>query len=180
MDSLPQPSRTKPWRVGLPSLQLCAVFLMLSAPIFAAASSQCEPVLGSLQRVDTVPNHSFSDWTVGATRSSEEAVFVAGSHYIKTGGRWSRQALHIRLRSNEEIAESKNKCQLVRSEVVAGQDAFLYSMQPIGTEIPFNNFLVWISKASGLPLREEITIDTPMSTSMVTTWEYENVTVPDL
>lgn len=84
-----------------------------------------------------------------------------GKKYIRANGNWMDSRVTTAEVLEQERENEKNgraTCQLVRSEAVNGEAAVVYSLhrEPEGFK---EESLIWISKASGMALREEQDVD---------------------
>ena len=76
-------------------------------------------------------------------------------------GTWTKSRLQtedILQQEKENRANGKATCQFVRNEAVNGESAMLYAMHS-ENEFDKEDAQMWISKATGLPLREEMDTD---------------------
>ena len=137
--------------------------LVIGDPPKARAADACQTVFDALQKLVTTPSHSYTTSTEanGSKPVEGETIFVGGQKYIQAHGKWMRLPVTTQDVLDQEKENEKNgksNCQLVRSESVNGESASLYHMQR-ETENFKENSQIWISKTTGLPLREEQDID---------------------
>jgi len=84
-----------------------------------------------------------------------------GKKYIRANGKWMDPRVttaEVLDQEKENEKSGKSSCQFVRSESVNGDSASLYHMQR-ETENFKEDSQIWISKSTGLPLREEQDMD---------------------
>ena len=129
----------------------------------ARAADSCQPVFDALQKLVTTPSHSYTTSTAakGGTQQTGETIMVHGKKFIRANGRWMDPRVttaEVLDQEKENEKNGKSSCQLVRSESVNGESASLYRMQR-ETENFKEDSQVWISKSTGLPLREEQDMD---------------------
>lgn len=84
-----------------------------------------------------------------------------GKKYIRGAGKWMDSRVttaEVLEQEREKEKNSKATCQLVRNEAVNGEAALVYSLhrEPQGFK---EDSQIWISKSSGMPLREEQGVD---------------------
>ena len=137
--------------------------LVMGEPGKARAADACQPVFDALQKLVTTPSHSYTTSTDahGGKPIEAETIFTGGQKYIQAHGKWMRLPVTTQDVLDQEKENEKNgkaNCQLVRSESVNGENASLYHMQR-ETENFKEDSQIWISKTTGLPLREEQDID---------------------
>lgn len=130
----------------------------------AHAADSCQPVFDALTKVVTTPNHTYSSQTGASVRGKQrsgETIYVQGARYVRVDGQWMKSRLRsedILQQEKENRANGKATCQFVRNEAVNGESAMLYAMHS-ESEYAKEDAQMWISKATGLPLREEIDTD---------------------
>ena len=145
---------------------VCSAVAIIAAagisPVFAHAADSCQPVFEALQKVATTPSHSYTTSTAatGGPRNAE-TVMVQGKKFIRVNGKWIDPKVttaEVLDQEKENEKNGKSSCQLVRSESVNGESVSLYHMQR-ETENFKEDSQIWISKSTGLPLREEQDMD---------------------
>ena len=160
-------------------------FLVIGQAVTAHAADSCQPIFNALQKLVTIPNHSYTSSTAargGAPRTAE-TIMAQGKKYIRVHGKWmeshvSTQDVLEQEKENEK--NGKSNCQFVRSESANGESASLYHIQR-ETEDFKEDSQIWISKARGVPLREEQDIDVGGSLGKQhnsTHFEYSNIQPP--
>ena len=190
-------SRTNPRRLmkitSLPPLStsfLTAILfaLALSLPSAChAADGSCPMVFDALTKVVTTPHHTFSTQTAGGANNksvSNESIETGGAIYVKLNGKWTRSRLtsqEMLTQTQENRKNARNAaCHYVRDDVVRGESASVYTAHS-ETEDAKTDAQVWISKSNGLPLREEIDMDTgdgQAKSHYSMRYEYGNVKAP--
>lgn len=159
--------------------------LVIGQAVTAHAADSCQPIFNALQKLVTIPNHSYTSSTAvrgGAPRTAE-TIMAQGKKYIRVHGKWmeshvSTQDVLEQEKENEK--NGKSNCQFVRSESANGVSASLYHIQR-ETEDFKEDSQIWISKARGVPLREEQDIDVGGSLGKQhnsTHFEYSNIQPP--
>ena len=148
--------------------RLCAVALSvplaticLSVPAHAADS--CHLVFEALTKIVTTPSHSYTTSTSakGGKQRTAETIMTQGKKYIRVNGRWMDSHVttaEVLEQEKENEKNGKSGCQLLRSEPVNGEGASLYHMQRETREFKEDSE-IWLSNATGLPLRAEQDID---------------------
>jgi hypothetical protein len=80
-----------------------------------------------------------------------------GKKYIRANGKWMDTHVttgEVLAQERENEKNSKATCQLLRSEVVNAEAAVVYSLSREITGLR-EEAQIWISKSTGIPLREE-------------------------
>ena len=166
---------------------ICMLLIPASmASHYAMAADSCQPVFDALTKLVTTPNHGYSTQTgafVKGKPRSGEMIYVQGARYVRVDGKWTKSPLRtedILQQEKENRANGKATCQFVRNEAVNGESAMLYAMHS-ENEYDKEDAQMWISKATGLPLREEM--DTDVGGAMEKShrsmrYEYSNVQPP--
>jgi hypothetical protein len=129
-----------------------------------AAQGNCQPVSDALSKVITTPTHIYTTMNappnIGGKARTYETIYVGGSVYTKVASSWSRgpTAQQVLKQEQENQQNSKQTCHYLRDESVNGERAAVYSTQAEGSDQKSDG-QVWISKTSGLPLRQELNLD---------------------
>jgi hypothetical protein len=139
------------------------LLLVMGQASTARAGDSCQPVFNALQKLVTIPSHSYTTSTAakGGTPRTAETIMVQNKKYIRANGKWmdthiTTQEILEQEKDNEK--NGKSSCQLVRSESVNGESASVYHLQR-ETENFKEDSQIWISVATGVPLREEQDIE---------------------
>jgi hypothetical protein len=168
---------------------------MGAAPL--AAQSGCQLIDDAMNKVMTVPTHIYGAMSSvpsnGAKPRTEDAshsetIYVGGSVYTKVGGHWSRgdwTPQQVMKQEQENRQKSKYTCRYLRDESVNGETAAVYSMHSERSDVGHqtSDGQVWISKSRGLPLRDEVDIESggPAGKNHYSgRYEYTNVQPPPL
>ncbi len=148
--------------------RLCARALFVALATFTLAASaraadSCQPVFDAIQKLVTTPSHSYTTSTSakGDPPLTAETIMTQGKKYIRANGKWMDPRVttaEVLEQEKENEKNGKSSCQFVRSDSVNGESASLYHMQR-ETESFNEDSQIWISKTTGLPLREEQDID---------------------
>ena len=135
--------------------------LVVGEAVRAPAADACQPVFSAIQKLITVPSHSYSTGVVNGKPTSTETIYVQGKTYMLAKGKWMLSPAtptDVLKQELENEKQGKSTCQFVRNESVNGEAAAVYSMRR-ETETLKEDGQVWISKASGRALREEVDVD---------------------
>jgi hypothetical protein len=144
-------------------LTLIAIAVTVLNTPRARAADSCQPVFDALMKVVATPSHSYTTSTSvrdGKARTAE-TVMTQGKKYIRVNGKWMDTHVttaEVMEQEKENEKSGKSSCQFLRSEPVNGEGASLYHMQR-ETQNFEEDSEIWISKATGLPLRAEQDID---------------------
>lgn len=143
----------------------------------ARANNSCDAVLDAgIKQVQT-PHHVHSSTKTSSGKvTSSEAIFVGGVEYLRVGdGNWRRSPMTAREMlqdaQDKRKESSADTCRNLGDQTVAGQAATLYDFHPGGGV----DSKIWISKSSGLPLRQTIDLD---GTVIDGRTDYTNVQAP--
>ena len=159
--------------------------LVTAQVVTARAADSCQQVFDALQKLVTTPSHSYTTSTAakgGAPRTAE-TIMVQGKKYIRVNGKWMDARVTTQEVLEQEKENEKNgkaSCQLVRSESINGESASLYHLQRETQDFKEDS-QIWISRARGVPLREEQDIEMGGSTGKrrnSARFEYTNVQPP--
>jgi hypothetical protein len=121
----------------------------------------CKVALDAVIHVLETPNHQFMTRIEGAEGKprSSEIIDTGIAMYVESGGKWrtspmSPKAMQDMLTENQKRAKVTT-CRLVREESIAGTPAGVYTIHN-ETDAGISDSTLWISKADGLPLKQEI------------------------
>jgi hypothetical protein len=162
---------------------LLAAILCWSAP--ASSQDSCQPVYEAMTKLAATPSHSYASMTdlSGGRATAAEFIYMQNKAYMKVGSSWTNGPMTPKELFEKEMQNRKNshaKCQLVRSDSTEGQAATLYSLHG-ENEHAKEDAQVWVSKTTGLPLREEADIElsgSPGKRHVSNRYEYSNVRAP--
>jgi hypothetical protein len=169
--------------------------LMGATPL--AAQGNCQAVDDAMNKVFTTPTHIYTAMSPVPKDGSKprpedtshsETIYVGGSAYAKVAGKWTRSEWtqqQVMKQEEENRRKSKYSCRYLRDESVNGETAAVYSTHSERTDVgPVkSDGQVWISKSRGLPLREEVDIESGGVSSknhLSVRHEYANVQPPQL
>ena len=159
-------------------------FLLIGEAVTAHAADSCQPVFDGLMKVATTPSHSYTTSTsANGGKTEAETIFANGQKYIQVRGKWMRLPVtsqDVVEQEKEKEEHGKSTCHLLRSESVNGETAMLYSVHREYEEVTEDGQM-WISRASGLPLRAEEDFDNKgnrVKDHRSTRFEYSNVKSP--
>jgi hypothetical protein len=136
----------------------------------------CKPVFDAMLRVATTPYHAFTTLNVNGKSIVAEQINDGKKIYVLVAKKWSVSPMtpqDMLNQENENIQNTQSSCTLVREESVDGTSATLYSTHEERDGVKTNG-QVWVSKATGLPLR--VKSDTPTDTRYV----FTGVSAPDV
>jgi hypothetical protein len=160
---------------------------MLMAPGAAATSHAddpaCKPLLASLSKYINTPSHRYSEsskGTQGAVRKTE-TINTGTQRFLLTADGWTVTKMTSQdLEAQTQQNLSAVHCKYVRDERVGSENSALNAFQDADDPASSGGHR-WISKRSGLPLKQEQTIDadTPADAMHVSRrMSYEGVKAP--
>jgi len=167
-----------------------AGFLMtvLGAISANAEDPACKPVFDAITKLASTPSHTFMTKTAGAEKDAgetSEGINTGATRYLKVGGSWMVSPLTTKdLLTQEEENRRNSKehhCSLLRDETIAGEATAVY-MAHNTSELSTSDTRIWISKRSGLPLKDEVDLgsDGPQDvTHYSSRYVYDGVRAPD-
>jgi hypothetical protein len=147
---------------------------------FAFASDPCQVVMTATRAVLQHDHATQMTLPVMASGTSRQAqsVQVGGKTYIQVDNVWtvSRMSVADELQTvNDEAKTAQTTCKAAGADVINGQPVSIYDAHVVNQGSTSDNRL-WISVASGLPLKIETHLDTGgVSTQLI---RYDNVTTP--
>jgi len=157
--------------------------LALGQAVTARAADACQPVFDAITKLVTAPSHSYSTGVVNGKPTSAETIYVEGKTYMLAKGKWMLSPVtpsDVLQQELEDEKQGKSTCRFMRNEFANGEAAALYSMRR-ETETVKEDGQVWISKANGRALREEVDVDYGAAIGkghLSARFEYSNVKAP--
>jgi hypothetical protein len=160
-----------------------AGYLLMSATPLAAqddCKAMAKAVAAAFVKVHNTPTHVYNTTKISGQTFPSEMIYAAGSVYLKINGKWtlsdSIKDLEQPAPVKAQNANSKDTCRYVKDEPVNGEMAALYSSHSETSKGKID-LQFWISKATGLPLRQET--DSDGGKALISTrYEYGNVKPP--
>jgi len=139
-----------------------AVALIPIATHALAEDATCASVFNAGERTMQTPNHQYATQTggpYGAQGKHVETIHLDGVSYIQVDGRWhksplDRQAMMAQERENRRNARNVH-CEHLRDEAIDGEAAAVFSTH-YENDVAKTDSLTWISKRSGVYLRQEL------------------------
>jgi outer membrane lipoprotein-sorting protein len=167
----------------MPRFQLFAfvsALLVGATPAIAQISPACKPVLDGAIRLTTTPHHAVSTESDGKTVI--EVISADGANYLKTHGVWKKSPLTSQddlARQHENIKSVKvYTCSQLPDDSVDGVPAFVYKVQSEIPDVGSSDAQIWLSKATGLPLRTEDDFNTGTNRHISIKYDYANIKAP--
>jgi hypothetical protein len=151
-----------------------------------AAQDNCQPTYDAMSKVMTTATHVYATMTAvpnnGDKPITTEIIYTDGSAYVKVSGKWIRGGMtpqQVMKKEEENRKNSKTTCRYLKDESVNGETAVVYSTHSETGDIKSDG-QIWISKSEGLPLRQELDIDSRGSGQHHHSmrYEYTNVQPP--
>ena len=167
-------------------IRLAVMALILCTTLPAYAADSCQLVFDAMNKVVTTPSHSYTTHTRASSSGKpqlSETVFVNGKVFIQANGKWITGHVtpqEILDQQKENRAQSKIACQFVRNDMVGAEAAAVYSMH-IDNNGEKEDAQIWISKSTGLPLRDEREVEAASRREKEhrsTRFEYQNIRAP--
>lgn len=162
------------------------LLLAAASPVIAQSPTSCKPVFDGIDKVLTMPTHMVR--TVprkDGEPTNDEAIYAGGAIYQKTGssGKWEKNAATTAMAAKQEHegrAKAKTSCRVLKSNDTVGMDpATLYEYKN-ESKTETSTAQVWISKAKGLILKQEIDVDAGDHGKVhySVRYDYDNVQAP--
>jgi hypothetical protein len=162
------------------SLFSSLIVIACAAP---AAADPCQPVFDAINKIVTIPSHSYSTGTADGKPRSTEIIYVQNKTYMLVKGKWMLSPVtpnDVLEQEKENEANGKATCEFLRNESVNGEPAAVYSMRR-ETEISKEDGQTWISKVTGRALRTEVDVEGAGGAGkshLSARYEYSNVKPP--
>jgi hypothetical protein len=161
-------------------LILAAVLLTLPAVARAqAANGPCKPVFDAMLEEASTPHHAVTSRS-GAPEG--ESIATADAIYAKVKGAWMRSPMtpkDMLAQQQDNIRRvTAASCTLLPDETVDGQPAVVYHAHYEQQDRGSSDAKIWIAKATGLPIRSDVSLQADQKTSITTRYDYEHITAP--
>jgi len=156
------------------------IFLLMHSTLMAG-QVDCKLVTKAMEavlsRTLNIPTHAYVTSKIGSHTFETEMIYVDGSLYLKSQGQWTLSNSDLK-QAEEQVArnpKSKDTCRYLGDEPVSGETAAKYSLHGKSRNSKSDK-LVWISKARGLVLREEMELGN--GNVLIMRYEYDDVKPP--
>jgi len=166
------------------SVAMCWVALAVAAAVPARAqlSSDCQAVSNAMLRVTTTPHHAVA--TSSKLREVTESILAGDTNYFKYHGVWKKRPLSPRDNLEREQDNIKNArvytCRRLPDELLDGTRVATYTAHSDTPDVGTTDAKLWISKATGLPLRTDSDIDSGTKQQLSVRYDYANIKAPSL
>jgi len=164
-------------RIALISLVLA---WFAAAPAMAQSSPACKPLFDAMIKAATTPNHATS--TMSNPPTVSETITAGGVIYLKISGAWKKSPMTPQAMAQQQvdnIKNSKSTCNQLPDERVDGAPAAVYTLHNETPDVGASDSKVWISRATGLPLRSEGDVGGGADKMHISTkFDYASITAP--
>jgi hypothetical protein len=169
---------------------ICGALVMssLGAAPANAEDTVCKVVFAAMTKLATTPSHTFLTTIRGAQKSGgrlSESINTGASRYIQVNGKWMASPLTTKEMLAQEEENRRNSkelhCSYLRDEVIAGESTAVY-VSHSKSEFAVSDARVWISKRTGLPLKQEIDLSSDgqqSATHYASRYVYDGIRAPD-
>lgn len=173
------------------SLAAATLGLVLSLPLsaLAAPDSACEPMFDAFTKLVRTPNHQYMSQSSetdalkhGGKIRTSESISTSDSSYLKINDEWHKipiTAQDMLKQQDEARQNSKQTCHFLNDDKSEGDTAVYDSHSETGKGTA--DLKIWITKATGLPAREEIDLDLGNEagkTHSSVRFDYDNIEAP--
>lgn len=172
------------WSIGRPLFVLVfGVTLGTFAGQAQADEAACQAVLDAIVKQATVPVHQTISIESAAAPGKpilSEIIRTGDTMYMQIRGQWTSRPYDGQKAAQDArqaMQKAEHICSPVRSEAVDGQAAQLYSVQS-KTEQSTVDSQIWISSATGLPLRQHTEMSGAAKARHDVRFDYANVSAP--
>jgi len=168
---------------------LCALAFGAALGVLAsqarADDAACQAVIEAVIKQASVPVHqkiTIESAAAPGKPIQSEVIHVGDTLYMQVRGQWTARPYDRRKVAEDTrqvMLKAEHSCTRVRSEAVDGQTAELYSVQS-KSATGNTDSQVWISSATGLPLRQHTVVLEQGTTKMQhdVRFDYANVQAP--
>jgi len=144
-----------------------------------ASPGTCKPVFDAMLKEMTTPHHAV---TTKDGAVAGESISTADAMYVKVKGEWRKSPMTPQAMLAQQQQNIRDvtvaSCTSLPDEVVDGKPAAVYQSHYEQKDLGASDAKVWISKATGLPLRTDASLQTGQKVSAVTRFDYDNIKAP--
>jgi hypothetical protein len=127
----------------------------------------------------TTPHHAVTSKD-GAVEG--ESISTGDAMYVKVRGEWRKSPMTPQAMVAQEQENIRNttiaSCTALPDDVVDGKPAAVYQAHYEQKDLGASDARVWIAKATGLPLRTDVSLQAGEKVSVVTRFDYDNIKAP--
>ncbi len=157
-----------------------AVIVVAAGPARAQTSPVCKAVSDAMLRVTTTPHHAVA--TISALSEVTESILAGDTNYFKYHGVWKKSPLTPKDNLEREQENIKNAkvytCKQSPDEVLDGMPVAVYTAHSETTDVGTTDAKLWISKATGLPVKTESDLDIGVKQHQSMRYDYANIKAP--
>jgi hypothetical protein len=163
-------------RICCLSVLVCAI----AAPAFAQAPpGTCKVVFDAMLKGVTTPHHSVTTKDGAATG---ELIATADAMYVKLRGEWRKSPMTPQAMLAQQQQNIRDTtvatCSALPDDVVDGKPVAVYQTHYEQKDLGASDAKIWIAKATGLPLRTDVSREAGDKVSIVTRFDYDNIKAP--
>lgn len=160
--------------------------LGLSGGAADAGEAECKAVVDAMMKQAKTPMHqkvAVESSPQPGRKIQSETIQIGDTFYMRMQqGQWIKRAHDagkLIAETEEAMQKSSYNCSLVRREAIDGQAADLYKVHSESHQ-GASDAEIWVSVASGLPLRQHTLLTPPNGVKMQldVTYDYSNVKAP--
>jgi hypothetical protein len=159
-----------------------AMTVTAAAPARAQLSSECQAVSNAMLRVTTTPHHAVA--TSSKLREVTESIMAGDTNYFKYHGVWKKSPLSPKDNLEREQDNIKNAkvytCRRLPDELLDGTPVAAYTAHSETPDVGTTDAKLWISKATGLPLRTDSDIDFGTKQHLSVRYDYADIKAPSI
>ncbi len=161
-----------------------AVAILVSAASAATAAPippVCQPAIDGQIKLITTPHHTVT--AEGNPPKIGEAIAVDGINYFKVHDKWMKSPMTVQASLAQQQENIKNaaalSCTRLPDGDVDGAPATVYKVHTEMPDVGSSDGQIWLSKATGLPLRTENDFNaTDSNRHMSIKYDYANIHAP--
>jgi hypothetical protein len=144
-----------------------------------APAGSCKVVFDAMLKETMTPHHAV---TARADGTPIESIGTADATYVQLNGRWRKSPMTPKQTFDQQMENIRNtavaSCTPLPDEIVDGKAATVYQTHYEQKDLGASDAKVWIAKATGLPLRTDVSLQAGQKVSVVTRFDYDHITAP--
>lgn len=160
-------------------LVMAGAWMMPAAAHAQAATGPCKPVFDAMLKETTTPHHAV---TTRNGAAEGETIATADATYVKVRGEWRTSPMTPQQLAAQQQENIRNvtaaSCTALPDELIDGKAAVAYQAHYEQKDLGASDARIWIAKATGLPIRTDVSLQAGEKTSVSTRFDYDNVKAP--
>lgn len=157
---------------GLLILALAGACAAPATAFAQAANGPCKPVFDAMLKESATPHHAV---TIRNGAPAGESIATADAMYVRLNGQWRTSPITPKSLLAQQQENIRNvtaaSCTALPDDVVDGKPAAVYHAHYEQQDLGASDAKIWIVKATGLPIRTDVSLQAGEKTSVSTRFD---------